>query len=142
MTTETLMKDKVVEMKKNKVCALCGKEIFVDGCTIQVVEITESGQVVAPYENKESAMSLIIPVCAYHMVLAQEGLIATTMKGQIIQSKLLTMFEPKTDMELKKMLQALQRADKSEQMTRGIKAILGARKFQQAMSKEKNGRSN
>jgi len=130
MTTETLMKDKVVEMKKNKVCALCGKEIFVD---------------VAPYENKESAMSLIIPVCAYHMVLAQEGLIATTMKGQIIQSKLLTMFEPKTDMELKKMLQALQRANKSEpnkQMTRGIKAILGARKFQQAMSKEKNGRSN
>jgi len=135
-----LTKEKIRELKEqSKYCALCGKDSLFDGCTMQIVSISESGQVIAPYDNETQGMSIMLPLCAYHMVLSQEGLLAITTQNQIIQSKLLTQLEPQSDEQLKKFILKLDRAKKEKfniAYKQVAKTILNARKFQKEMDKE------
>jgi hypothetical protein len=125
--------------ERSKICAFDGRPSFVDGCTINIVAITETGNVVAPFETKSgSGTSAIVPTCAYHMVLAQEGLIAITTQNQFIQSKLLTQLEPGTDEELKRLILQLGRGlktDLTKAQIRVAKIIIKARKFDAEMEK-------
>jgi hypothetical protein len=126
--------------EQSKFCALCGKPSLFDGCGIQLVSVTETGKVIAPYEAKDrsSSASLMVPMCGYHMILSQEGLIAITTQHQFIQTKLLTALEPQTDEDLKKFLLKIGRAENSE-INRAYKhvakTIISARKFQIEMEK-------
>ena len=133
-------KDKLEEYKKNsKYCAVCGKPSLFDGCSINLVSITETGEVIAPFNNEVQGISSMIPMCAYHMILAQEGLIAVTTQNLIIQSRFLTQLEPRTDAELDKFIQKLNRAEKNqinEMFKQTAKVILDARKFQNDIGKE------
>jgi hypothetical protein len=125
--------------ERSKICAFDGRPSFVDGCTINIVAITETGNVVAPFETKSgSGTSAIVPTCAYHMVLAQEGLVAVTTQNQLIQTKLLTQLEPGTDEELNRLILKLSRGlktDLTKAQIRVAKIIIKARKFDVEMEK-------
>ena len=130
---------KIKEYKEHsKYCFLCNlnnveRESLFDGCGIQIVSISETGQVIAPYDNEFQGMSSMLPMCAYHMVLAQEGLIAMTTQNQIIQSKLLTQLENQTDTDLNKFVLKLNRAKKDDlnrAYKQTAKTIINARKLQ------------
>jgi len=135
---------KIKEYKEHsKYCYLCNlknieRESLFDGCGIQIVSVSETGQVIAPYDNEFQGMSGMLPMCAYHMVLSQEGLIGMTTQNQIIQSKLLTQLENQTDEDLNKFVLKLGRAKKDElnkAYKQTAKTIINARKFQIDMEK-------
>ena len=112
---------------------------MLDGCSVNLVSISETGQVIAPFETKDSSAGVIIPLCAYHFVLAQEGLIAVTTENQVIQSKLLTQLEPQTNEDLNKFILKLGRAKKDElnkAYKQLAKTIINARKFKEDMNKK------
>jgi hypothetical protein len=140
MMEQLQKKDAIEEYKKNsKYCAVCGNPSLFDGCSINLVSISETGEVIAPFNNEFQGLSSIIPMCAYHMIIAQEGLIAITTKNLIIQSRFLTQLEPRTDAELNKFIQKLNRAEKNkinEMFKQTAKVILDARKFQKDIGKE------
>ena len=129
---------KIKQMKENKFCGLCNNEKLFDGCAMQLVSITESGKIETPYETEGSGTSVMIPMCAYHMVLSQEGLLAMTTQNQVIQTKFLTQLEPKPDSELKRIILKMGRANKTSEngMIKHVaKTIISARKFQDEMIK-------
>lgn len=139
-TTEQKLKE---YKKQSRICHICKlknieKESLFDGCSIQIVGITETGQVINPYDNKFQSGTYMFPMCAYHMVLSQEGVLASTMDGQIIQSKIFTDLEPQSDEELKKLILKLSRA-KKDKLNMAVKIIaktlITARKFQVGMEK-------
>jgi len=132
------MEEKIKRMNENKYCALCNNEKLFDGCGMQMVSITESGKIETPYETEESGTSVMIPMCGYHMVLSQEGLLAMTTQNQVIQTKFLTQLEPKPDSELKRIILKIGRANKTSEngMIKHVaKTIISARKFQEEMIK-------
>jgi hypothetical protein len=129
----------IKQMKENKFCAFCDNEKLFDGVGIQLVSISESGQLMTPYDTKLSSMSAMVPACGYHMVLAQEGLLAVTTQNQLIQARILTEMEKLSDDELKHVLLKVKRGIKSQEsevMKGCIKALINARKFHIEMIKE------
>lgn len=142
MTNELTSKQKLEEFRKNsQYCWLCKlrgikKETLFNGCSIQIVGITENGQVITPFDNDTGNMTALVPMCAYHMVLAQGGVLAQTTDGQIIQSKILTYLEPHQDAELNNFILKMRRALKTPENKERIevaKLIIHARKFQKEM---------
>lgn len=141
-TTERKLKEYKEHSKYCYLCALHNikEESLFDGCTINLISVTESGQVVAPYNDKNlgASMSSMLPMCAYHMVLALGGLIAQTTQGDIIETKILTQLEPQSDKILKKLILKLGRIEKNE-LNKAFKAVakalIGARQFQKDMKK-------
>jgi len=131
--------EKIKEYKEHsKNCALCGKESLFDGCSMQLVSINEFGQVINPYDNDTQGVGVMVPLCAYHMVLSQEGLFAITTQNQIVQSKLLTQLEPQSDEQLKRFILKLGRAKKdllNTSLKNVSKTLINARKFQIDMNK-------
>lgn len=137
-----LTDEQLKEMKeKSKYCALCKEESLFNGCSVMLVSITESGEIVAPYETKDSGASVMIPLCAYHMILSQEGLIAVTTENRVIQAKFLTHLESQSDEELRKFVKKLNRAEKNplnKMWKQSAKAIISARDFQKSMKEKKD----
>ena len=133
-----LTKEKIRELKEqSKHCALCGEYSLFDSCSINLVSVTESGQINQPYQSKDGLMEMntMLPMCAYHMVLSQEGLIAITTQNQLIFVKELNAFERLSDKELS-VRSKLTRSPELKRLSIIAKAILNARKFQSEMSKE------
>lgn len=129
-------KEQIDEYKKHsKYCIFCGEPTFVDGVSIRVISITESGGIVA-HENEEMALTSVLPACAYHMVLGSEGLLFTTQDGVLGQSNLLSWMEKLTDAELRKELVSLRRGQQdilAKAKSQTIKTLQSARKFKIAM---------
>jgi hypothetical protein len=126
----------IQKMIDNKKCALCARDKFIDGCEVQMVSITESGKIESPYNSGMSSMGTLLPLCAYHMVLSQEGLIAMTTQGQVISPKILLDAEKSSEEDLNRVIRNLKRALKDEfnkSVMHTAKAVLNARKFQKAM---------
>lgn len=135
-----LTDEKIKEIKEqSRNCALCGHRSLIDGCSINLVSITESGQINQPYEDKEglSGMNALLPMCAYHMVLSQEGLIAMTTQNQLISVKELSAVERLSDKELKLRMK-ITRSPELKKLSLVCKVVFNARKFQSEMSKEQN----
>lgn len=92
--------EKIKQIKEqSKFCAFCklkGKEVasLFDGVGIPIVSVTESGQIIP-----QDAQSMF-PLCWYHFCLAQEGLFWFTTQNALLQSKILTALENKSDREL------------------------------------------
>jgi hypothetical protein len=130
--------EKLKAYKENsKICAFCKNESFFDGVTIQLISLTESGEVV-PHSNKDTGMSAMLPMCAYHMVLSQEGLMAITTENRVVQSKFLTQYEPQSTAELTHLEHRLRRMPKNPfniALRQSVKAILSARRFHSEMTK-------
>jgi hypothetical protein len=125
--------------ERSKICAFDGRPSFVDGCTINIDPLFVSkGATTFPVSVIATGTSAIVPTCAYHMVLAQEGLIAITTQNEFIQTKLLTQLEPGTDEELKRLILKLGRGiktDLTKAQIRVAKIIIKARKFDAEMEK-------
>lgn len=140
MTKKKTTEQKLKEYREHsKYCVICGKENLFDGCSINLVSISESGQIVTPYETENSSMNVIMPLCMYHMILAQEGIIAVTTQNQFIQSKILTQLEPQLDKELRKLILKIGRGkkDKLSTATKNVaKILIQARKIQSDMDKK------
>lgn len=86
------------EVKKRSSCVYCGVESEIDGMTISIVDSTESGELIFLHDD----VQVLLPVCMYHMVLAGEGLVYYhKTKNCVVQSKLVTAFESKSDNELR-----------------------------------------
>lgn len=129
------MEEKIKQMKENKYCALCTNEKLFDGCSVQMVAITESGKIEEP---SIPGMSSMLPLCGYHMVIAQEGFIAMTIQNQIISPRMLSDMEQESDEEIKKIIKNLGRSNKDQfnkSMMHTAKTVLNARKFQEDMKK-------
>ena len=140
-TTEQKLKE---YKEQSRYCHLCRlenieRESLFDGCSIQIVGITEDGQVMNPYDNEFQGMTVMLPMCAYHMVLSQEGVLAQTMQGEIIQSKIFTNLEPQADSQLMHLILKLQRGNTKDELNKATigvaKTIIQARKFQREMEK-------
>lgn len=138
-------KEILEEYKENsKYCYLCRwigdkKESMFDGCQIQIVSITESGKLVKPYDTQLEGMTAMLPMCAYHFILSQEGVLATTTKGEIIQSKILADLEPQSDDTLKRLILRLERSGKDKKnmaIKLVAKTLINARKFQKEFDEE------
>jgi len=130
--------EKIRELKEqSRNCALCGHRSLFDACSINLVSVTESGQINQPYQSKDglSGMNAMLPMCAYHMVLSQEGLIAITTQNRLISVKELNALERLSDKELS-VRSKLTRSPELKRLSIIAKAILNARKFQSEMSKE------
>lgn len=132
-----LTEEKMKEIKKHsRFCAFCRGESLFDACTVQMVSITESGKIETPYRTKGSSMSAMLPLCAYHMILAQEGIIAVTTKGRPISAGWLMQFETLSDAALL-IKSKLKRSPKITKQAHFAKAIFQARKFQSEMDAAK-----
>ena len=125
-------------MEKATKCSMCNEQPFVDGVEVQMVSVTESGKITTPYDTKKSSSNVLLPMCAYHMVLSAEGILAITTQGQLISPSWLGDFEKLSDNELK-IKSKLKRSDKLKHQSHLAKTLLDARKFQSEMKKNKNG---
>lgn len=126
------------KLKKPRKCACCDHPPFIDGMQMRILTFTESGEPIFPYENEEESMSVMLPVCDYHMVLAGEGWIFYDQnKGMPVQPKILTILETKSDGELKVEQMKLKRMPKNEKnkmMAAMIKDVLTARQWVTTMA--------
>ena len=114
-------------------CACCGAPVMVDGMQMQILTFTESGQPIFPYDNETESLSMMLPVCGYHMALAGEGWIFYHDIWKIpVQPKIITELETMTDSDLRLGAARLKRLPRNDvNMIRGnaIKAVLDARAF-------------
>jgi hypothetical protein len=125
---------------KSSSCAFCLDRPMFDGCSVNLVSITESGQVIDSMSNTEGSMSVMLPTCPYHTVLVQGGIIAVTTNNMVIQSKILTELESLDDNKLRELRLKLSRAQRTElnRAYNGVaKILLDARKFREEMNKVK-----
>jgi len=134
LTTEEKLKR---YKEQSRFCALCGKESMFDGCSIQIVSITESGKINTPYDTEMQGMSGMIPMCAYHMILSQQGLFAMTMDNLIISPRRLKEFESFSDSDLRRRAGMKRNNKVLKEEGHMAKAIVEARKFQSEMEKAK-----
>ena len=86
-------------------CIICGKKCFSNGVGMTLYSISESGKIQDMNETKHSSMQVIVPLCAYHMVLTGEGVgLFTTQKTYITRAKT-DYYEKKSDEELKEIIE-------------------------------------
>lgn len=137
-------KEGVDSLKKlsEKGCFCCGEPVMFTATQIRMVTRSESGEVLFSFDNAEESISMMLPLCDYHMVLASEGwLVYDDTLKVVIQSKLVTVVESKSDKELRLESVRLRRMPKND--TNGmLKAIIGsvlsARKFSDGMKVKKD----
>jgi len=129
----------IKEMKANKKCYLCDNDKIFDGVGIQLVSLTESGKIVESFETKDSSASVLIPMCAYHMVMAQEGAYAMTTDNKVIKPSWIEHFESLNDEGLEILKVRIMRQEKDKQkkkvLLQGIVMVQSARKFQEEIKK-------
>lgn len=65
-------------------CAICGKKCFMDGISVPLLAVTESGMLEDVYNTESSSSNIIVPLCPYHMVIAGEGFIGSDGKSLIM----------------------------------------------------------
>lgn len=118
-------------------CVLCGREVLFNGCSINIVSVTESGKIIAPHDKEEISLSAMIPLCAYHMVLAQGGFLALTTDNKMIFARKLPQFEQLTDASLLIKSKLKRNNPILEVEAQLAKSIINAREFQASMDKEK-----
>ncbi len=97
------MKDVKDEVKENK-CSICKNKVFADGVGVTLYSVSESGKIMDMNETKTSSMQIIIPLCAYHMVLIDEGLICFTTERKVLLRGKLEYYENKPEKELRKII--------------------------------------
>lgn len=128
--------DEKLEMfrEQSKVCAFCGKKSMINGMSVPLVSLSESGKVITPYDSKGTSSAVMYPACAYHFVLIGEGLMAVTTQDQVILPNILQELEPKSDEELKNLSMKLRRINSKEKANKFlltvVKTILEGRKFE------------
>ena len=126
-------KEKLKEATK---CAFCLNPPFATGTEIQLVSITESGKLLAPYDGKDNSTSIILPMCGYHMVLSMERMMAITIHdNKIITVSKLLEFERLTDGSLN-VRSKLSRSSILKKESEVAKIILEARKMQKGIENE------
>jgi len=124
-------------------CIICGKKCFSNGVGVTLYSISESGKIQDMNETKNSSMQVIIPLCAYHMVLTSEGVgLFTTQKAYITRAKT-DYYESKSDEELKQIIKdslkhfklTRKKVENQHMMTELKIAVIvdNARKFSKAM---------
>jgi len=60
----------------------CGKKQMMT-CGLQILNATESGQLISAQDGKDQAMTVGVPLCEEHMIYAMQGLLAAVEeKGQ------------------------------------------------------------
>lgn len=122
--------------KKAERCTFCIRQPLFDGAGINLISMTESGEIVTPFETEDSSASIMLPMCAYHMVLAQQGVIAITTNNKIISARKLGIFETLTDAQLKIRSKLVRNSKELEHEAHLAKAVVEARQFQTGMDKE------
>lgn len=133
LTTE----EKIKKFKEqSEFCLICGKKVLFNGASINLVSITEGGKVVQPYETEDQSMGAIVPLCPYHMILAQCGVIAMTTQNQIIHARRLSEFEAITDAALRLKSKINRNSKILQEEAQLAKAIIDARKMQTEMDKQ------
>jgi hypothetical protein len=136
-------KESVDLLKKmsEKGCFCCGEPVSFTATQIRMVTRSESGEILFSFDNDEESISMMLPLCDYHMVLASEGwlLYDDTIK-MVVQSKLVTVVESKSDKDLRLESARLRRMPKNDMngmMKEIISSVLSARKFRDGMKEKK-----
>jgi len=91
------------QMQENK-CCICKKKAFSNGVGVTLYSVSESGKIMDMNETKTSSMQVIVPLCAYHMVLINEELMCFTTQKQILSRGKLKYYEEKPEKELRKII--------------------------------------
>jgi len=124
-------------------CIICGKKCFSNGVGVTLYSISESGKIKDMNKTKNSLMQVIVPLCAYHMVLISEGVGLFTTQNQYITRVKTDYYENKSDEELKKIIEnslkhlklTRKKVENQHMMTDLKIAVIvdNARKFSKAM---------
>ena len=135
--------DGKIKLEKATKCAMCDSVPMFDGCSVGMVAVSESGQVLDSFTTKDSSMSVMLPLCCYHVVLAQEGLVLVDSQNHILSHKMLSDMEHLSNSALKSLSLSLRRLPvhslnivQIKAQRQIIKILLDARNFQEKMSKD------
>ena len=64
----------MTKSKAGRYCALCACEVYID-VAVPLLAKTESGKIIDSFSNKKSEVSVIIPLCEFHFLFVEHGLI-------------------------------------------------------------------
>ena len=133
-------------MKKK--CCICKKEAFSDGVGITIYSVSESGKIQDMNATKNTSMQVLVPLCAYHLVLVNEDVVCFTTGNKMLMRGKVEHYENKNKKELKQVIKnslkqfklTRKKVENQKKMSELKIAIMidNARNFQEGMTNKKS----